>query len=71
MNTEERIPVLLIGKDASGNHAYKLGYRTVNKDTRSSDMKASRAEIMVRRVEHKVSCKVDQSVLATEIGIND
>ncbi|MDR1091696.1 MAG: hypothetical protein LBL79_11515 [Prevotella sp.] len=65
------IPVLLIGQDAEGNRVYKAGTRSVDLEERECHLNASIGNVIVEKIKQNSNRKIDQRVLATEIGFNE
>jgi hypothetical protein len=63
-----RIPVLLIGRDSNGKRIYRVGEREVSKKERKEDLDTGQGEIIFEKIKQKNNRKIDQRVLATEIG---
>jgi hypothetical protein len=64
------IPVLLIEKDADGEIILKAGTREVDGKKRIEQMNEALANIFIKKIKQEKNQKIDQRVLATEIGFD-
>lgn len=64
------IPVIQVKKH-NGKTVLQPATQLVSINTRYNDMRESLAEIFVNKIKNNEERKVDQSVLAIEIGINE
>ncbi|MDR3245568.1 MAG: hypothetical protein LBT50_03955 [Prevotellaceae bacterium] len=64
------IPVLLIEKDADGEIVLTAGTREVDEKERIEQMNEALANIFIKKIKQENNRKIDQRVLAIEIGFD-